>query len=682
MGKDLPWSSWPEPVRAQIPILRNRPPFDRNLGLEPADRRWKNELLRRCGDGEISLPSQTSKRRREIRRAIDSVVKRCYHVARVVQAYFENPNHGNYADPLLESLFILLTWRTHIRSAKRVLEELVASSETPLRLLEEDFRERLAVMVQKAGFSGKRPEMIRELLRRYREKFPEGKTSSMASWSDEETIRFLTSIPGIGPKSALCVLMYSLERERLPIDAHVRRVLRRTGLLKELYSENGQKEHRLFQAEAEQFVPPSTRPSLHTGLLSVGKTFCHPSKPHCEDCPIRNSCDYYRSKRVVLAEGKRLTHVDLFCGAGGFTAGFEREGYRTVLAVDNSATACDTFRLNHPEVPDGNTIVDNLQETSPRQVVSKVAHWKEELSPRSIDVLTAGIPCQGFSKAGYRSRPKVEYEPGNDPRNQLYEAVIQWTDYLLPSYVVIENVPDIRSAEGRDGRILEELQDCFHKIGYVSHYSTVNALEFGVPQVRRRFIFLASHPSMPPVSPWEFFDYRSNGGTLVSAIGDLPPVSASRGEWYLKFRETVVTGHVARYHNDDDLQILEAIRPGESYVNFVSRREDIIEKRRSRGRHAVYSTSSFSDKFSRLESDKPSRTIVAHLQRDGNGYIHPDQVRSITPREAMRVQGFEDDFVPCGSRGMQFIQIGNAIPPPLARVIARTLKRHLKGEKE
>lgn len=663
-------------VEVAIPWVNARPPFVRSRGLEPADRAWKEELIRRCARGELEATGVEDPGR--LRRAIDSVALRCYHVARVVQAFFGNPNHGNYLDPFLESLFIMLSWRTRIEDAKELVEHLTHQFGNPTQLFEEKSREDVVRIVRKAGFSGKRPDMIKRLVERFAKRFPDGAVSDLRSWDDDAVLEFLTSIPGIGRKSALCVLMYSLGRDRFPIDAHIRRVLKRTGLLKDLYRPDDDEEHRKFQLEAEQFVPPSTRRALHTGLVSIGKEYCHASSPRCDDCPIRWSCDYYRTKCVVLAAGRSLTHIDLFCGAGGFATGFEREGYRTLLAVDCSEPACDTFRLNHPGVPDENVIMTDLKERSVEEVISKARQWRDEIRRDRVDVITAGIPCQGFSKAGYRSRPRMNYDPSEDPRNQLYRTVVEWTKGLQPLYSVIENVPDIRSAAAEEGRILDAVCRAFMEIGYQAEYGTVNALDFGVPQVRRRFILIASHPSVPVVRPSDFHQYGSRGGTLVSAIGNLPPLKAGDGEWYTSVRGQVVTGHVARYHNQDDLEILEAIRPGESYTSFTERRRDVIKRRQHREKHAVYSTRSFSDKFYKMEPDKPSRTIVAHLQRDGNGYIHPEQVRSITPREAMRIQGFDDDRVVCGSRGRQFIQIGNAIPPPLARVIARTLKQKIK----
>ena len=145
----------------------------------------------------------------------------------------------------------------------------------------------------------------------------------------------------------------------------------------------------------------------------------------------------------------------------------------------------------------------------------------------------------------------------------------------------------------------------------------------------------------------------------------------------MRINGKMMIGHRARYNNSDDLEIFSAIRPGERYVDFVKRRKDIIQRRRRNSTRAVYSTGSFADKYYKLEADRPSRTIVAHLHRDGNGYIHPYQKRSITPREAARIQGFDDDFVFAGGQGAQFVQIGNGVPPGLARAIARLLAHKL-----
>ena len=665
-------------MEIQIAWLRNRAPFDRSEGIEHGDRRWKAQLTRLLKKGSLELPKGTEENPKRIREAVNAVAERTYYMARIAQTYFENPNLGNYKDPFVEALFILLTWRSRIDDAKELLGDILSEFRGPAELLEDQARDKLDEIVKRAGFSKKRPEMIIQLVRRFTERFPNGDAGSMADWDDEEVIEFLTSIPGIGMKSALCVLMYSLGRERFPIDAHIRRVLRRTALLSELYLEHEEKEHRVFQAEVEQYIAPSTRFALHTGLISVGKAFCLPKRPRCYACPVRRICSYHRKREVASSENRRFTHIDLFCGAGGFSTGFAREGYRTLLAVDSYCSACESFRLNHPDVPEGNVIHADLAENSPSQIREGLESWRDSVVTGRVDVITAGIPCQGFSKAGYRSRPDLDYDPMEDPRNQLYSVVLQWAKYLQPRYVVIENVPDMRSAGKDESKILELVCDAFRTAGYVVDFETVNAAEYGVPQIRRRLILIASDPSVPPVTIGDLDDYVEDTVTLSSAIGDLPPLEAGKGRWYQLTRKGVITGHVARYTNREDLKIFRALRPGEGYIEFVKRRADIIENRRLHSTRAVYSTKSFSDKYHKLEPDRPSRTIVAHLQRDGNGYIHPEQARSLTPREALRIQGFDDDSVICGSRGSQFIQIGNAIPPGLARIIGRVLAKRLE----
>jgi DNA (cytosine-5)-methyltransferase 1 len=659
-------------------MLENKPPLNRSRGLNPQDRAWKELLCRLILNGELEIPVDGGNNSNNVRLVVDIVAHRMYYVAKTVQVYYDNPNHGNYRDPFLETLLILLSWRTRIRDANMVLNRIISEFENPLEFFETSAKDKISSITKCVGFSGKRPDMIVEVARHFMERFPDGVLEQLFQMNDEDVIDFLTSIPGIGRKSALCVLMYSLERDRMPIDAHIRRVFRRTGILRELYHEDRERDHRRFQAEVEPLVPPSVRRVLHAGLIPIGQEFCIAAKPKCAGCPIRNLCNHYRTSKSTLAQGRSFTHIDLYCGAGGFGSAFSKENYRTLMAVDLSEDAAQTFQLNHPDVPDGNVVLADLGRESAESIIDRVQKWKKDISPGNVDVITAGLPCQGFSKAGYRSRPNLDYDPEVDPRNSLYESVVEWTKRLRPRYVVIENVPDMRSAGGLGGGILAAVCRALEDHNYVVDHGSVNAFDFGVPQIRHRLILIASHPSVPPVKVVDLYRWSKKGRELAPAIGDLPQVEVADGEWFAKIRDRVVTGHVARFNNPDDLEIFRALRPGEPYPGFVKRRKDIIEKRRANGSRAVYSTKSFSDKFRKLKPNEPSRAIVAHLQRDGNGYIHYEQARSLTPREAMRIQGFDDDFVACGSRGAQFIQIGNAIPPPLARAIAGVLKQNLK----
>jgi len=668
-----PRFEWPETTRARIPLLSNRPPFDFNAGLEPEDRLWRDEIVGSFKRGEQKLPGADEVDLSLIRSSVYEVAHRVYHVARVVQQFFDNPNFGNYADSFLESVFILLTWRSRIEDAHDIITELQGSFESPLDMLCPRALDVVKEIVGKVGFSVKRPEMVVELVRHFCEKFPDSSAEEMKDWVDEEVIDFLTSIKGIGFKSALCVLVYSLERDRFPVDVHIRRVLRRTGLLRGLFLEEGELEHRVFQTTVESFVPPSVRRPLHTGLLALGQRYCLPSRSQCDECPIRNICQYYRRKAVEDAGKRKLVHVGLFCGAGGFNQGFEQAGFRTVFAGDKYANATRTFLLNHPRVPEGNVFTVKLEDVDIPSIQSKIKLWADQLAKGKVHVLTAGIPCQGFSKAGYRSRPNKKYDVKSDPRNQLYRIVVQWTKTIEPRYVVIENVPGIRSAGVDEENILKVVKDAFEKIGYLADFGTVNSVNFGVAQVRHRFILIASHPDVKLVKVRELEGYHSESLVLRNVVERFPSIGANEGQWYARLDGVVVTGHRARYNNPDDLKIYAAMEPGERYIDFVERKKDIIKDRKLSTNRAVYSTESFPDKYYKLRMDKPSRTIVAHLQRDGNGYIHPEQIRSITPREAASIQGFNDDFVFTGSKGGQFIQIGNAVPPPLAAAIALLL---------
>jgi endonuclease III len=457
---------WPTFTEVDIPMLSDRPPYDSHRGLEKKDRPWRESLVRRIINGDIHFPGGRASESSEIRAAIYAVAYRSYHAARILQCFFDNENHGNYADPFLESLLILLSWRSRIEDAHEIILQLRDEFSDPLKMLQPDFKHMVQVIVGRAGFSEKRPEMLLELVRQFNERFPDGNYNVMTTWCDKEVIDFITSIPGMGYKSALCVIMFSLGRDRFPIDAHVRRILRRTQLLQELFQEQEEVGHRQYQIEAEKFVPPSVRKSLHTGFVALGQEFCLPNKPKCQNCPISNICEYHRVSKVETAEKLNLTHIDLFSGAGGFGQGFEQAGYRTVLAVDNEKNSTRTYHLNHPAVPEGNVLTLDLESLSVNGIRSLMERWQEQLIPGRIHVITAGIPCQGFSKAGYRTRPGVEYNVLEDPRNHLYRVVVRWTRLLSPQYVVIENVTGMRSAGGDEENILRSLESAFQDLGY------------------------------------------------------------------------------------------------------------------------------------------------------------------------------------------------------------------------
>jgi DNA (cytosine-5)-methyltransferase 1 len=266
----------------------------------------------------------------------------------------------------------------------------------------------------------------------------------------------------------------------------------------------------------------------------------------------------------------------------------------------------------------------------------------------------------------------------------------------------MENVPGMHSVKRENLSFLETaaklLQDGG---GYRTEIWRLNASAFGVPQDRIRCFLVASRLKIMPARPTEEYqDTRRQdidiealpAVPLLEAIFDLPPRAAGAGvsvegwqpqdrakdslfrRYLTKFGivcpSTVLYQHTVRYNNARDLELYAVLRPGEDSIHAVEqhRRADLMRYRRD----------VFDDKYARLRGDRPCKTIVAHLTKDGNGYIHPTQVRSLSLREGARVQSFDDGFVFCGSPSDQWIQLGNAVPPVLGEAIARSFSHALE----
>jgi DNA (cytosine-5)-methyltransferase 1 len=389
------------------------------------------------------------------------------------------------------------------------------------------------------------------------------------------------------------------------------------------------------------------------------------------------------------------TVIDLFAGAGGLSEGFNRAGFKVLGAIDQDAMAVRTYRLNHPGVPDENVICGDIQALA-KGTLRRLA------GRRTLDVLVGAPPCQGFSSVGFRSKKtRTGYRLESDERNYLFHWMIEAATELKPRLVLMENVPGMESARREDLSFLEAAATGLKKAGYQTEVWRLHASAFGVPQDRVRCFLIASRLAALPARPVEEYqDIRRMDldidalppVTLDEAIFDLPSREAGTGtavekwesgdirndprsrRYLLKFgirRESpLLYQHTVRYHNERDLELYSLLRPGEDSVHFLERhaRSDLMRYRRD----------VFDDKYARLRGDRPSKTIVAHLAKDGNGYIHPTQVRSLSFREAARVQSFHDGYVFCGSPSDQWVQLGNAVPPVLAEVIARSFLRVLK----
>jgi DNA (cytosine-5)-methyltransferase 1 len=389
-------------------------------------------------------------------------------------------------------------------------------------------------------------------------------------------------------------------------------------------------------------------------------------------------------KPLISPNTPRL--LELFCGAGGFTWGWTRAGYIPVAAIDNDVAALRTHELNFGA---HNTLIlkRDLASFEPSELQNLLGR-KATL----VDVLAGGPPCQGWSKVGrgkLRSLRGIATSLLEDPRNHLYRRFLDYVAALKPTVCVMENVPGMLSVEGIN--VAQAIVRNFRDIGYECTYAVVNASWFGVPQDRDRLIFIGVREGAGlglRASALHRFaaQFRREQTRLPSAvtvrqaIGDLPPLGngaeedplpyagrAGRSSAYaLLMRDgsnALVTDHIGRTHNTQDIEAFGTMHEGMTYVE--------LDERFKRYRDDI-----FTDRYRRLHWNRRSWTITAHLAKDGYSHIHPSQPRTLSIREAARLQSFPDNFRFFGNMGDRFRQIGNAVPPLMAWGIAEYVKSH------
>jgi DNA (cytosine-5)-methyltransferase 1 len=688
-------SAWPREPRDRCDF------YHRTRTFPPDVAQWRKALVSRIGkDREAWSKLPRDATTEQIREQLDDGISYLREVARILELLHGTPRLGNKEDPVDELVYIILARKTRENAYQQTFDTLKARFARWDDLLACP-RAEIETLVNAGGLSGKKTQSLFGALERLREDFGSCTLEPTRSWADSKLEDFLCSLPEISRKSAYCIMMYSLGRKVFPVDTHVGRVLSRLGPYRELGLSLAGLDHKQLQAVLADLVPPNLRYSLHVNLLVHGREVCKSSRPLCEQCELRNFCATFRASEVKrVARSGAPAVVDLFAGAGGLSEGFRRGGFRMLLALDQDPIARRTYWLNHPEVPDERLLGCDVREL-------KLPALKRLIGRNRLDVLIGAPPCQGFSHAGFRSKStRTGYRIGGDDRNFLFEYMVAAALALKPSLFLMENVPGMQSARQEN---LSFLELAARKLQQQGKYRTaiwkLNASAFGVPQDRIRYFLVASRlKSLPSMPHEEYQDIHRHDFdvdalppiTLDEATFDLPSREAGTGgaveRWdhadeladprqrrYLrKFglsgRGRLLFNHTVRYNNSRDLELYALLRPGEDSIHALERygRADLMRYRRD----------VFDDKYARLRGDRPSKTIVSHLAKDGNGYIHPTQVRSISIREACRLQSFHDAYAFCGSPSDQWVQIGNAVPPVLAETIARSFARLLGKEQQ
>lgn len=372
----------------------------------------------------------------------------------------------------------------------------------------------------------------------------------------------------------------------------------------------------------------------------------------------------------------KITIIDLFCGTGGFSHGVAKADprFHVVYAIDSDSVASSTALANHPKAKVQTADIRKIQTAKVRELIG-----------RKVDVIIGGPPCQGFSSL----RPNRASE-SEDLRNSLYNDFARYVRELRPKVFVMENVVGLLTHN--QGRTLERLLTAFGKLGYSVDWTILNAANFGVPQKRERFILIGAQDNGPIAFPTatHSFNGRVIGHrdksrfapvpkglpkalSVMQAISDLPEIaSGEQADSYIKrpknryqqqMRQAskALTLHFAADHSP---KMLEIMRYAGNSIQCIPK-------------HLV--SSGFSSCYSRLAPDEPANTITVKFQSPASSKcIHPFQQRTITPREAARLQSFEDTFVFRGSGTQVAAQLGNAVPPILGTAIGRSISKMLR----
>ncbi|HYE69086.1 MAG TPA: DNA cytosine methyltransferase [Anaerovoracaceae bacterium] len=347
-------------------------------------------------------------------------------------------------------------------------------------------------------------------------------------------------------------------------------------------------------------------------------------------------------------KNSNICAIDLFCGCGGLSYGFENAGYNILLGIDNDRMALNSFELNHKN---SKTICGDITEIT----------YKKDIKPligdHKIDIILGGPPCQGMSLSGPRQF--------DDPRNRLYLTYIRLVEEIQPKAFVIENVPGLVSLF--NGAIKDNIIKRFEELNYSINYKIMCAADYGVPQTRKRVVFVG-------LKKGEFL-FPAEKNDLITcemALSDLPALEKDLGkdpcnykrepkneyQKLMRKNSKQIRNHIAANHSDQVKHIISLVPDGGNYKSLPDEYKD---------------TRNFHVAWTRFCSSKPAPTIDTGHRH----HFHYKYNRVPTVRECARLQSFPDDFIFLGNKTQQFRQVGNAVPPLMAQCLAEEIKKIL-----
>lgn len=390
-----------------------------------------------------------------------------------------------------------------------------------------------------------------------------------------------------------------------------------------------------------------------------------------------NNFNFKNNKKIDF---KKYKVLDLFSGAGGFSKGFEMAGFEILGSIDNNKVFCNTHKINFPN---SLTVCDDISKT---EVISKFKNLKKD-----IDVIIGSPPCQTFSNAGTGRIKSLKKDITKDLRNYYYKSYIDYVLYFKPKIFILENVPGFKTKF--NGKIFNDFINYFNsnlKPKYYLNFKILNSINFGVPQNRKRIFIIGS------LDP-NFLDLPDGNNlfkdntTVNDAISDLPfinddwridrmPYSKNKNlTTYQKFmrknKKDFISNNICRVSNEKAKQVFEKLEPNQKYKDLSTTLKNKINFFEN------FNSKILINRMRKLPVDEPSWTIIAHIGMDGYEYIHPFENRTLSVREAARLQSFPDEYIFTGNMREQYVQIGNAVSPLVAYKIGLDILKNLKYKK-
>ena len=616
--------------------------------------------------------------------------KRLRTILALLHVHYASPQLGNEEDPLDELFFILLSLKTSHRNYEEAYEHF-KSRFYPWKKLLSTTAEEVNSYIRRCGFGSIKSRSFIDIAQRIKDDVGEVTLSHLSMLSDAELEKYLVSLPGVGLKTARCVMMHALGRDVIPVDTHTYRVGLRLGIVSTSHST------RAVHSSFSEVVPNGLAYALHTNFVALGRDVCKDPTPKCEKCVVNSHCDfghqrhnqmsqpetkesnsshnYQNSSSISPSSNSRPIAIDIYAGCGGLSTGIRDAGFYVSYALDWDEHACATHEFNFPEAIVECQDVRKIDGKSIRQTIG-----------HDVNLLAGGPNCQGVSERGLRNP--------DDPRNFMFPEFVRLVEELQPTIFLMENVPGL--SHRHNFELLRQIFSAFQQIGYRCAADVLLAANYGVPQLRHRFFMIGTLADFPLSFPAPA--HFGNGAetlfddsfvTIWEAIGDLPIIDASRQidsqmtyavsepmndfQNYARDGSEAVWNHICSATSEINLRRAISIPEGGNWKHIPP---ELLPARFFRCRMTDHSTT-----YARPRRDKPAFTVTSMFGNITAGaFTHPISNRAFSIREGARLQSFRDTFRFVGPRNSQYRQIGNAVPPLLARAVAHHLLALLEGQ--